>query len=160
MAASKFTNSILVSMVLIVCSGAMTLHNGSAQEATDNRSIAVPHSNLNPNFTASIPLASSLFEVFNSKIDVSLGDVISNATSFIGPNTIVLSGSVGTESGFLVYRIAALDSNNNIHMILVDPGNGKVLSQRQWPAAMSKALSEIPGIDPQLEGFPGVRVMP
>jgi hypothetical protein len=112
------------------------------------------------NFTASIPLASSLFDVFKSKIVVTLADAITNATKSLGPNSTALSGSVQTERGFLIYKIAVLDSKDNtIHMILVDPANGKVLSQRQWPAAMSKTLSEIPGAGPQ-PGFPDGRVLP
>jgi hypothetical protein len=34
------------------------------------------------------------------------------------------------ERGFLVYDVFVLDSSNNIHRAIVDPGNGKVLSNQ------------------------------
>jgi hypothetical protein len=33
--------------------------------------------------------------------------------------------------GFLVYDVFVLDSSNNIHRVIVDPGNGRVLSNQQ-----------------------------
>ena len=33
--------------------------------------------------------------------------------------------------GFIVYYVFVLDSSNNIHAVIVDPGNGKVLSNQQ-----------------------------
>jgi hypothetical protein len=34
------------------------------------------------------------------------------------------------ERGFLVYDVLVLDPSNNIHRVIVDPGNGKVLSNQ------------------------------
>jgi hypothetical protein len=110
------------------------------------------------NFTASIPLASSLLEVLKSKIKVSLPDAITIATKSIGPNATTLAASVQAESGFLVYRVVALGKDNNIHMLFIDPANGDLLSQAQWPASMSKAFASIPGINPQIDVVPSLRV--
>lgn len=150
---------ISVSIVFVIF-GTDGSHKANAQQLPPPLFNQTPPPNLSSNFTASIPLASSLFDVFKSKIAVTLADAITNATNSLGPNSTALSGSVQTEGGFLIYRIAVLDSKDNtIHMILVDPANGEILSQRQWPAAMSKTLSEIPGAGPQ-PGFPDRRLLP
>jgi hypothetical protein len=108
------------------------------------------------NFTGSIPLANSLLDVLKSKIKVTLVDAIDNVTKTLGQNSTVISGSIQPEAGFLSYRIVALDGNNTIHMILVDPGNGNVLSQQQGPAGMSGILSSEPA--PQLSTIPNLGV--
>jgi hypothetical protein len=78
-----------------------------------------------------------------SQTNVSLADAMTDVTNSMGPNATVLSGSVGAERGFLVYRIVGLDDSDNINMVLVDPANGSILSQQQLPAAISQVLSSI-----------------
>jgi hypothetical protein len=70
---------------------------------------------------------------------------MTDVTNSMGSNATVLSGSVATERGFLVYRIVGLDDSNNINMVLVDPANGSILSQQQLPAATSQILLSILG---------------
>ena len=41
-----------------------------------------------------------------------------------------MAAFIHPERGFLVYDVFVLDSNDNVHRILVDPGNGKVLSNQ------------------------------
>jgi hypothetical protein len=168
---SKYTKSIIIAAISIifVISGTQTLQSVDAQQQGVQQQGAqqqvvpqipqrlgaqppppIPFSN----FTASIPLATSLFDILKSKINVSLADTMTNVTNSLGPNATVLSASIQSEGGFLVYRIGALDNNNNIHMILVDPANGSILSQRQWPAAMPEDLSAIPGMGPQFGDIP------
>lgn len=108
------------------------------------------------NFSGSIPLANSLIDVLKSKIKVSLLEAMNNVTNSLGPNTTLLSGSIQPEVGFLTYNIAALDSNNTIHMVIVDPGNGTILSQQEMPAVMSRILS--PPVGPQLSDIPNLEV--
>ena len=36
-------------------------------------------------------------------------------------------------NGYLIYSVPIVDSNNNIHRVIVDAGNGKVLSSQQVP---------------------------
>ena len=110
------------------------------------------------NFTASIPLATSFLDVLKSKANVSLADAMNYVTNTMEPNATVLSGSVQEERGFLVYRIVGLDASNNINMVLVDPANGSILSQEQWPAAAFQVLSSIPGVGPQLGSVPNLKV--
>jgi hypothetical protein len=44
-----------------------------------------------------------------------------------------------------------LDDSNNINMVFIDPANGSILSQQQWPATISQALLPILGVDPNLQ---------
>jgi hypothetical protein len=98
-----------------------------------------------------------------SKINVSLIDAITNITNSLGPNSTVFSASMQPERGYLVYQILALDDSNNIQKLLVDPANGIVLSQEQWPAGtipgpLSSSLSGAvpPVIGPPPSEIPGL----
>jgi hypothetical protein len=169
---SKYTKSIIIDAISIifVISGTQTLQNVEAQQQgapqmpqQPGAQSPQPGAQLPPpipfsNFTASIPLATSLFDVLKSKINISLADAMTNVTNSLGPNATALSASIQSERGFLVYRIAALDNDNNIHMILVDPANGSTLLQRQWPAAMPEVLSSVPGMGPQFGDVPRLRI--
>ena len=141
---------ITMSMISII-SSLQTLQGIDAQQQLvpqiQQQGIPVPQSpQIQPsNFTASIPLATSLLDVLNSKTNVSLADAMTDVTNSMGSNATVLSGSVAAEGGFLVYRIVGLDDSNNINMVLVDPANGSILSQQQLPAATSQVLLSILG---------------
>ena len=141
---------ITVSMISVIFSPQTLQHVDAQQQLVpqiEQQEIPVPQSPQmqSPNFTASIPLAASLFDVLKSKTNVSLADAMTDVTSSMAPNTTVLSASVGAERGFLVYRIVGLDENNNINIALVDPANGAILSQQQLPAAASQVLLSILG---------------
>lgn len=148
---SRYTNSIIIVTIFIVfiISGTRTLQSAEAQRQLINemppqlgsQDLNIPLSN----FTGSISLTSSLFEVLKSKTNVNLADAMTDVTNSMGSNATVLSGSVAAERGFLVYRIVGLDDSNNINMVLVDPANGSILSQQQLPAATSQILLSILG---------------
>ena len=135
--------------MISVISSLQTLQSADAQQQLipqiQQQEIPLPQSPQlqSSNFTASIPLATSLLDVLKSQTNVSLADAMTDVTNSMGPNATVLSGSVGAERGFLVYRIAGLDDSDNINMVLVDPANGSILSQQQLPAAISQVLSTI-----------------
>ncbi|HZB74009.1 MAG TPA: hypothetical protein VE378_04620 [Nitrososphaeraceae archaeon] len=148
---SKYEGSMIIitiSMISVI-SSLQTLQSADAQQQLipqiQQQEIPLPQSPQlqSSNFTASIPLATSLLDVLKSQTNVSLADAMTDVTNSMGPNATVLSGSVGAERGFLVYRIAGLDDSDNINMVLVDPANGSILSQQQLPAAISQVLSTI-----------------
>ena len=58
----------------------------------------------------------------------------SNALKTVGggSNTSAVAAFIHPERGFLVYDVFVLDSNDNVHRIIVDPGNGKVLSNQPY----------------------------
>jgi hypothetical protein len=93
----------------------------------------------NQNRTGSISLFSPIIDAFKSKIHTTLNDATTNAINAVsggggaGSNASAsaVAAFIHPENGFLVYDVFVLDSSNNIHRVVVDPGNGKVLSNQQ-----------------------------
>jgi len=94
----------------------------------------------NQNWTGSISLASPILDMFKSKIHTTLNDATTSALNAVGggSNSSAVAAFIHPENGFLVYNVLVLDSNNNIHRVLVDPGNGKVLSNQ--PMSMMEMM--------------------
>ena len=81
------------------------------------------------NWTSSISLFSPIMDAFKSRIHTTLNDATTDALKAIGGlNSSAVAAFIHPERGFLVYDVFVLDPSNNIHRVLVDPGNGKVLS--------------------------------
>jgi len=85
------------------------------------------------NFTGSIRISPTLLQTIESKASVTLTTAITNAERGVGPNSHTIFARLGVVNGFLVYIINVIDANNNIHTIIVDAGNGKVLTSQQIP---------------------------
>jgi hypothetical protein len=84
------------------------------------------------NWTGSISLFSPIIDAFKSKIHVTLNDATTNATNAVGGanSSAAVAAFIHPERGFLVYDVFVLDPSNNVHRVIVDPGNGKVLSNQ------------------------------
>src|ERR687888_280829 len=84
------------------------------------------------NWTGSISLFSPIIDAFKSKIHTTLNDATTNAIKAVagGSNSSAVAAFIHPERGFLVYNVLVLDSSNNIHRVIVDPGNGRVLSNQ------------------------------
>src|ERR1044072_1765688 len=100
----------------------------------------------NQNWTGSISLFSPLLDMFKSKIHTTLNSAITSAISAVGggaagsnASAAAVAAFIHPENGFLVYNVFVLDPNNTIHRIIVDPGNGKVLSNQ--PMSMLEMMS-------------------
>lgn len=100
------------------------------QKSTSNTG-AVPLKNL----TGSVQVFPKLSQIIQSKANVSLSAAATSAEKAVGPNSHVISAHLGVVNGFLVYTAHVVDANNNIHRVIVDAGNGKVLSTIQIPFA-------------------------
>ena len=94
----------------------------------------------NQNWTGSIPLFSPILDALSQKYIQPLNTTLNNATTNAinairaggaGSNSSAVAAFIHPERGFLVYDVFVLDSSNNIHRVIVDPGNGKVLSNQQ-----------------------------
>jgi hypothetical protein len=89
----------------------------------------------NQNWTGSISLFSPIIDAFKSKIHTTLNNATTNAINSVGggagSNASAVAAFIHPENGFLVDDVFVLDSSNNIHRVIVDPGNGKVLSNQQ-----------------------------
>lgn len=124
---------LLVGVVSII-----SVANVSAQNMTNNNSsIQTPNStsklaeNVKSNISSSIPINPTINEALSSKVNVTLSNAISIAENKTGPNSKAISASLETKNGFLVYDIKTTDSNETNHKIIIDPGNGKVILDKQ-----------------------------
>jgi hypothetical protein len=86
----------------------------------------------NQNWTGSISLFSPILDAFKSKVHTTLNAATTSAINAVGPgsNTSAVAAFIHPENGFLVYDVFVLDSSNNIHKVIVDPGNGRILSNQ------------------------------
>jgi hypothetical protein len=83
------------------------------------------------NWTGSISLLSPIIDAYKAKIHTTLNDAITSAYNAVGgSNSSAVAAFIHPERGFLVYNVLVLDSSNNIHRVIVDPGNGRVLSNQ------------------------------
>ena len=90
--------------------------------------------NQNQNWTGSISLFSPILDAFKSKIHTTLNNATTSAISAvggIGSNASAIASFIHPENGFLVYDVFVLDPSNIIHKVIVDPGNGRILSNQQ-----------------------------
>ena len=85
------------------------------------------------NLTGSVQIFPRLSQTIQSKVNVSLTTAPTNAEKSVGPSSHALSAHIGIVNGYLIYSVQIVDPNNNIHWVIVDAGNGKVLSSQQAP---------------------------
>jgi uncharacterized membrane protein YkoI len=121
---ASITTGILVSTYMQQAASAQN------QSSTSNAG-AAPLKNL----TGSVQVFPRLSQTIQSKANVSLSAAATSAAKTVGPNSHVISAHLGIVNGFLVYTAHVVDAGNNIHRVIVDAGNGKVLSSIQLPFA-------------------------
>jgi hypothetical protein len=81
----------------------------------------------NQNITGSIKLLPAMINGVRSQIKASLGDAVMTAQKEFGNNSQAVAANIGVEDGSLVYTIWGVDPDMNLHMVIIDPGNGKLL---------------------------------
>jgi uncharacterized membrane protein YkoI len=107
----------------------------SAQNQNNSATVRSTGSVPLKNLTGSVQVFPKLSQMVQSKANVSLSTAATGAQSAVGANSHVISTHLGVVNGFLVYIAHVVDANNNIHRVIVDAGNGKVLSTTQLPFA-------------------------
>jgi len=98
-----------------------------------NRSLVNPMFNQSENITGSIKLAPTLFKAISPQIKVSLSDAVKSAETQLGNNSRVMAANLGHENGYLTYTVYAIDPDMNLHKVILDAGNGKVLLSTVLP---------------------------
>ncbi len=120
-----------ISLALIL---SMTLsnNNGAIAQQQQQNPYSMSASSGSQNWTGSISLFSPIIDAFKSKIHTTLNNATTNAIKALGggSNSSAVAAFIHPQRGFLVYDVFVLDSSNNIHRVIVDPGNGKVLSNQ------------------------------
>src|SRR5947209_5166037 len=134
---------LVVAAILLVSIGLSTspvtsMHDASAQASgsmmgggSSNQS----QTSFGPNITGSVALGPTIAKAIASQVHVSLANASTIAEKAAGPNTHAVAVRIGVVHGFLVYMALVIDSSNNFHGVLVDPGNGKVLASTQMSIA-------------------------
>jgi uncharacterized membrane protein YkoI len=85
------------------------------------------------NWTGSIPTFPAIMEAFKSQIKTSMNEATTIALDEVGINSTAISNALQPDRGFLVFVVRIVDSNNQIHEVVVDAGNGNVLADILLP---------------------------
>ena len=126
---SNSSNALAQQQTNNTANGPMMTMMPSGQQMSQNpNSMRMNTMNLN----SSVSLFSPVIDAIKSKIHTTLNDATTNALKAVGggSNSSAVAAFIHPERGFLVYNVFVLDTNDNIHRIIVDPGNGKVLSNQ------------------------------
>src|SRR5262249_1287920 len=83
-----------------------------------------------PNITGSLKFSTILGNALSSQIKVGLNQSAMTAEKAIGNNSHAVAAHFGMENGYLVYTVWVIDGSYNFHKVIVDAGNGKVLSNQ------------------------------
>jgi uncharacterized membrane protein YkoI len=134
------TTFVLIAIVLVFGSTSALLttftHKANAQTSgsstmgTNSPKSMMMTGNRGANITGSVPLLPTMMQALKSRVHTSLNDATTTALKSVGGNSSAVAGFIHPENGFLVYNVIVLDANNNIHRVIVDAGNGKVLSSQ------------------------------
>jgi uncharacterized membrane protein YkoI len=140
-------SSTVILAIVIVLSGASSFitiqQNASAQKTADastTNMTMMSDTTMEPrdmmmmrgeNVTSSINLMNIITNALGSQIKVSLSNATTIAENSVGNNSHAVAAHLGDENGYLVYTIFVLDPNMNFNTVIVDPGNGQVLSSKQ-----------------------------
>src|SRR4030095_1077349 len=88
---------------------------------------------LERNLTGSIPTFPTIMEAFKAQINTTMNEATTTALESVGGNSIAISSTLQPVRGFLVYVVQVVDTANQIHLVAVDAGDGKVLSNVLLP---------------------------
>jgi hypothetical protein len=128
-------SSIALALAFMILPNTNAMAQQSSSTMNPNRpySMSTGSGSQNQNWTSSISLFSPILDAFKSKIHTILNNATTSALNAVGggSNSSAVAAFIHPENGFLVYDVFVLDSSNNIHRVIVDPGNGRVLSNQQ-----------------------------
>jgi hypothetical protein len=78
-----------------------------------------------------INVETTIAEAFKSKVTTDIIGAIQAAQASVGANSVVKEAEMTHAHGYLVYKIMVVDENMKKHKVIVDPGNGQVLMQKE-----------------------------
>jgi uncharacterized membrane protein YkoI len=128
------TVTILLVSIGVSASDVVSIQNARAQTNTNMTGQNKPNMMMGtygPNITGSVAIGPTIAKAIASQVHVSLANASIIAEKTVGANAHAVAVRIGVVHGFLVYIAFVVDSNNNFHGVLVDSGNGKVLSSTQ-----------------------------
>jgi uncharacterized membrane protein YkoI len=99
------------------------------------------------NITSSINLMNIIGNAIGSNINVSLSDASTAAETSVGNDSHAVSAELGENNGYLVYNVMVIDPSMNFSKVVVDPGNGEVLFNKQLSKEEHMMMHEMGGRD-------------
>jgi hypothetical protein len=109
-------------------SDALVINNSQGPSMSSSPSSLPTNTALSsPNWVGSIQVSNALSQMIQSKVHTTLGNAAAGAERAVGINSHATSANLGEERGYLVYTVRVMDGNSNSHIVIVDPGNGRIL---------------------------------
>lgn len=136
--------------------GAMMDNNGGLMMGMDpgwaagNQSALSQIMGVGENVTGSINLHSVISDAIASQVKTSLGEAASTAESAVGNNSHAVAAHIGDVNGYFVYTVWVFGPDMNINRVIVDPGDGQVLSN--MPISMQQMMGMGPGMGMGMTG--------
>src|SRR5919198_3768179 len=109
------------------------------------------------NITGSVPIFPTIANAIGSQVHISLSNATMTAEKNVSSNAHGVAARLGVQNGFLVYTVEVIDPSNNFHRVIVDVGNGKVLSSQQL--SMREMMRGGMGMGMGMMGHPGMGMM-
>jgi hypothetical protein len=78
-----------------------------------------------------INLEQTIIEAIDSKVNTSLTQAITTAEQSVGNNSFALAAFGADQGGYLTYIIILGTPGTEFYNVIVDPGNGQILSSQQ-----------------------------
>ena len=127
------TLHILVGIFVGIISaiGITGIPNISAQELDTATTNATSQMGYKGNLTGTIEVERTIADAFKSKVTVNIIDAITAAQNSVGPNSFVKEAELTHAHGYLVYKMKVVDENLKKYKVIVDPGNGSILMQKE-----------------------------
>jgi len=117
---------------IIVAIGITGISNISAQQEMGNTTTnATSQMGEKGNLTGSIDVEKTIADAFKAKVTINIVDAITAAQNSVGPNSFVKEAELTHAYGYLVYKIKVVDENMKKYKVIVDPGNGSILMQKE-----------------------------
>lgn len=152
----RIISVIIVAAIFAIGISSSISENAKAQMSNSNMTGSSSQNQTNmmmgANLTGSIALGPTIAKAISSQVHISLANASTTAENAVGTNAHAAAVRIGVVHGFLVYMALVLDSSNNFHGVLVDPGNGKVLAST--PMSMA-AMMQMQGMmmGPGMSGY-------
>ena len=116
---------IVIGLAAIAIVGSYSLASVAAQSTNDtaqSQTNSQPPMKERPKIEGSVNVQQDI--ITGAKVKFS--DAANAAAASVDGGKVI-GGRLGVEQNYLVYQFTVLDSSNQIHMVVVDAGNGKVL---------------------------------
>lgn len=124
------SNALIFSLmmtIMIISTG--SLSSEIKAQNTINRNFTNNNATTNSllNLNGSLPVLQITTQALLSHLNTTMNEATLKALNEIGKKSIALTNTLDIVKGFLAYKVIVIDANGNLHEVLVDSGDGKVL---------------------------------